>query len=261
MKYNECHGHIAFGDKTLEEKLTILKKAGVTYWRDGGDPEGIGARHKWEIIDFGIKFVTPVYAIYKEGLYGKYLGQPYEDMTGYKLALRVAKYGGADYIKLILSGIASFKEPGKIIGGCVPEDEIREMVKIAHAEGMPVMAHCNGAQTIKIALDAGIDSLEHGIFIDDEGIEMLSKSDCVWVPTITAIASEEVQAAHRLSVEKANGQGAKIACGSDSGASGCELGKSTKNEYKALSDCGLEDAQITRADEIIKSKFSKYKNF
>ena len=64
-------------------------------------------------------------------------------------------------------------------------------------------------------------------------------------------------AKHRLSVEKANDKGAKIACGSDSGASGCELGKSTRNEYKALADCGLEDVQITRADELIKTKFSK----
>ena len=257
MKYNECHGHIVFGEGTAEEKFAALKKAGVVYYRDGGDPAGEGAKLKAQAAGFGIKFVTPVYAIYKEGLYGKYLGQPWEDMTAFRLCLRVAKLGGADFAKLVLSGIASFKEPGKLSCEGVPEAEIREMVKICHGEGFAVMAHCNGADTIKYAIDAGVDSLEHGIFIDDEGISMLAESDCIWVPTITAVTHEGLQAAHRAAVIKASAAGAKIACGSDSGASGGLHGPSTKAEYKALLECGLEDAAITRADEIIKGRFRK----
>lgn len=256
MRYNECHGHIALGEGTIEEKLTKLKKADVVYFRDGGDPGALGAKAKAIARDYGIKFVSPVYAIYKEGLYGKYLGQPYEDMTAFRLAVRVADMAGADYIKLILSGIASFKEPGKLSCEAVPEEEIREMVRICHGEGFSVMAHCNGTETIKLALDAGIDSLEHGIFIDDEGIEMLSKSDAVWVPTLTAIRNDEIYSLHKKSIERAAALGARIACGSDSGASGCEFGKSTKDEYRVLSECGLEDAAITMAEEYLKGKFS-----
>lgn len=255
MRYNECHGHIAFGEGTIEEKIAALKKAGVVYFRDGGDSEGLGAKCKMQMADKGIKFVTPVYAIYKEGLYGRYLGQPWEDMASFRLCLRVAKFAGADFAKLVFSGIASFKEPGKLSCPGVPEEEINEIVRICHGEGLAVMAHCNGADTVKYAIAAGVDSIEHGIFIDDEGIEMLSKTESVWVPTITAISHEGLQADHRKAVEKAAAKGVKIACGSDSGAAGGLHGASTKAEYKALLECGLEDAAITRADEIIKGKF------
>lgn len=257
MRYNECHGHIAFGDGSTEEKLRALKKANVVYFRDGGDPQGNGAKIKEAAAGFGVKFVTPVYAIYKEGLYGKILGQPFEDMKQFRLCIKVAKLAGADFAKLILSGIASFKEPGKLSCASVDEAEIREMVHICHSEGYAVMAHCNGAETIKIALDAGIDSLEHGIFIDSEGIEMLANSDTVWVPTITAVKNDVLQPAHRKAVTQAAAKGAKIACGSDSGASGSPHGKSAKEEYRALLECGLEDAQITKADELIKEKFRR----
>lgn len=257
MKYNECHGHIVFGEGTTEEKFKALKKAGVVYYRDGGDPAGTGAKCKAQAADLGIKFVTPVYAIYKEGLYGKYLGQPWEDITAFRLCLRVAKLAGADFAKLVLSGIASFKEPGKLSCEAVPEAEIRELVRICHGEGLAVMAHCNGAETIKFAIDAGVDSLEHGIFIDDEGIAMLAGSETVWVPTVTAVTHEALQAAHREAVAKASAAGVRIACGSDSGAAGGLHGPSTKAEYKALLECGLEDAAITKADEIIKSRFRR----
>jgi len=255
MKYNECHGHIAFGPGTDEEKMKALKKAGIVYYRDGGDAQGLGAKLKYEMKDYGVKFVTPVYAIYKEGLYGKILGQPFESIKDFRLALKVSKYAGADFAKLILSGIASFKEPGKLSCDGVCEEEIKEMVKICHGEGFAVMAHCNGAETIKYAIEAGVDSLEHGIFIDEEGIKMLSESETVWVPTITAITNDDIQRQHRLSVEKAVLTGVKVACGSDSGAGGSSHGNCTREEYKALLSCGAEDALITRSDEIIKTKF------
>jgi len=255
MKYYECHGHIALGEGTDEEKLKALKKAGVTYFRDGGDANCLGAKLKERARDCGIKFVTPVYAIYKEGLYGKYLGQPYEDINSFRICLRVAKLARADFAKLILSGIASFKEPGKLSCPSVPEDEMKEMVKICHNEGFSVMAHCNGADTIKQALNAGIDSLEHGIFIDDEGIEMLASSKTIWVPTITAITNVEIQAKHKESIKKAHEKGVLIASGSDSGCGGGFHGKPSILEYEALLDVGLSDAEITKANEEIKSRF------
>lgn len=257
MQYSECHGHIAFGENSIKEKILALKEAGILYFRDGGDAEGIGAKEKAQIKDSGIEFASPVFAIYKEGLYGSYLGRPYTDMKSFELLVKEAKLQGADFIKLIFSGIASFKEPGKIIGGCVPEDEIREMIKIAHSEGFSVMAHCNGVQTIKFAIDAGTDSLEHGIFIDDEGIDMLSKSDCIWVPTAAAITNDKLQLQHKSSIEKAHGLGVKIAGGSDSGAKGCEIGKNTQKEYEILLSCGITENEIESSNNLIKSRFVK----
>jgi len=255
MKYFECHGHIAMGQGTTEEKLKALKKADIVYFRDGGDANALGAKLKAKMSDIGVKFVTPVYAIFKEGLYGKYLGQPYEDISSFRLTLKVAKLAGADFAKLVLSGIASFKEPGKLSCDGVPEDEIKEMVRICHSEGLSVMAHCNGSDTIKYAIDAGVDSLEHGIFIDDEGLNMLSKSETIWVPTITAITNEAIQAGHKAAVAKGAALGVKIASGSDSGAGGGAHGKCAKDEYEALLSLGLSDAQLSKVNELVKTKF------
>jgi imidazolonepropionase-like amidohydrolase len=81
------------------------------------------------------------------------------------------KYG-VDVIKVMASGgVLSYGDsPG------APQfslEELRVLVEEAHAAGRKVAAHAHGAQGIKNALAAGVDSIEHGSFIDDEGIRML----------------------------------------------------------------------------------------
>lgn len=49
-------------------------------------------------------------------------------------------------------------------------DEIRELIHIAHEEGFSVMAHVNGAAPVLAAVEAGVDSVEHGNFLDEEAL-------------------------------------------------------------------------------------------
>jgi imidazolonepropionase-like amidohydrolase len=79
--------------------------------------------------------------------------------------------GGADVIKVIASGavLAYGGLPGE------PEmtpDEIAAVVKVAHAAGRKVAAHAHGARSIKEAILAGVDTIEHASLIDDEGIAL-----------------------------------------------------------------------------------------
>lgn len=55
-------------------------------------------------------------------------------------------------------------------------DEIRELIHIAHEEGFSVMAHVNGAAPVLAAVEAGVDSVEHGNFLDEETLQALSES-------------------------------------------------------------------------------------
>jgi len=79
--------------------------------------------------------------------------------------------GGADVLKLIASGaVLAF---GGVPGS--PEmtyEEIRAVVEVGHAAGLKVTAHAHGAQSIKDAIRAGADSIEHASLADDEAIEM-----------------------------------------------------------------------------------------
>ncbi|HSR52469.1 MAG TPA: amidohydrolase family protein [Acidobacteriota bacterium] len=79
--------------------------------------------------------------------------------------------GGADWIKVIASGavLAYGGVPGE------PEmtpEEIAAVVEVAHAAGLKVAAHAHGARSIKEAILAGADTIEHASLIDDEGIEL-----------------------------------------------------------------------------------------
>lgn len=84
--------------------------------------------------------------------------------------------GGADVLKVIASGavLAYGGVPGS------PEmtpEEIAAVVAVAHAAGVPVAAHCHGAQSIKDAILAGVDTIEHATYIDDEGIRLAIEHD------------------------------------------------------------------------------------
>lgn len=78
-----------------------------------------------------------------------------------ELVHQVIELGG-DFIKIMVSGLMEFDQVGVLSEDGLEESEIREMIQIAHEEGMAVMAHTNGVCNAKAALLAGVDSLEHG---------------------------------------------------------------------------------------------------
>ena len=91
--------------------------------------------------------------------------------VNFRLRAEAAVAGGADVLKMIASGaVLAF---GSIPGS--PEmtpDEIAQVVAVGHKAGIKVTAHAHGAQSIKDAILAGVDSIEHASLIDDEGIRL-----------------------------------------------------------------------------------------
>ena len=93
--------------------------------------------------------------------------------------------GGADFIKVIASGavLAYGGVPGE------PEmtpEEIGIVVEVAHAAGLKVAAHAHGTESIKDAIRAGADTVEHATYIDDEGIALAKQHDVALVMDIGA---------------------------------------------------------------------------
>ena len=93
----------------------------------------------------------------------------------------VVKYG-ADVIKFCASGGVFSKGDNPLLEQYSPA-EMQALVMEAHRLGRKVATHAHSALAIKDAVRAGVDSVEHGIFLDDEGIQLMKEHKTVLVPT------------------------------------------------------------------------------
>jgi len=93
---------------------------------------------------------------------------------------------GADWVKIATTGGVGTPIGGPLIRQFSPE-EVRIITETAHAAGKPVMSHAYGGEGVKICLDAGVDSIEHGAALDDNLIEQMVKQDTWLVPTFTVL--------------------------------------------------------------------------
>jgi imidazolonepropionase-like amidohydrolase len=149
------------------------------------------------------------------------------------MARRNIKYG-ADVIKFAATG-------GVFSGNDNPRlesyslEEMRAIVGTAHSLGRKVAVHAHGSTGIKDAIVAGADSIEHGSFIDDEGIRLLKEHGTYLVPTLyvsdwfpehaastgananTIRKAKEVMGVAHANLERALRQGVKVAFGTDAG--------------------------------------------
>ncbi len=258
----EYHGHIMMDGADFKEArlrhlngpdtdyirrtFRVIKDAGIVYFRDGGDALGVSARAKEIAPEYGIEYKTPLFAIHKKGHYGGIVGYGYSDLCEYRELVKRVKDGGGDFIKLIVSGIITFKEYGELSCPSLKAGEIEDLVNIAHDAGFPVMMHVNGDAAVRAAIRARADSIEHGAFMEEDTIEMLARSDSLWVPTAAAIGAfvgregidrdiaEMTFERHLTCIRAAAEKGAAIAPGSDSGAVGVPHGEGTLTEYRLL---------------------------
>ena len=193
--YYECHGHIMMdGEDYLQarsrhkngvnivrvrEEFKKLQSAGVGYFRDGGDALGVSEYARQIAAEYEIEYATPLFAIHRKGYYGGIVGHAYTDMEEYKTLVKKVRDGRGDFIKIMVSGIITFREYGELSCPHLPEEEIRTLIHIAHDAGYPVMIHINGDEALRAAIRAGADSIEHGAFMEEETIEMLAESETI----------------------------------------------------------------------------------
>ena len=168
------------------------------------------------------------------------------------------KYG-ADQIKLMATGgVMSFGDDPKYSE--LSFEEMKMAIDTAKSRGKITSAHAHGSDGIKIAVKAGITSIEHGMLIDDECIELMSRHDVYLIPTIIAaklIAGGEkynlpmwmVDKAKAvienvyLNLEKCRKAGVRIGFGSDAGTRFNYHGKQTA-EMEYMLDAGFSPAEI-----------------
>ena len=93
---------------------------------------------------------------------------------------------GADWIKIATTGGVGTPTGGPLLRQFSLE-EVQAIVDAAHAAGKPVMSHAYGGDGVKICLDAGVDSIEHGAALDDDLIDQMVRQNTWLVPTFTVL--------------------------------------------------------------------------
>ena len=262
----DCHTHVAFDGvdlvRDLEtpfsywfyvaiENLRRTLAIGITTVRDAsGADQGM----KQAVADgliAGPRLRIAVTAVSQTGGHGDgwmlsgrdiappaYPGKPSGIVDGpdeMRRKVREVVRAGADHIKVFTSGgVLSPRDDPR--HGHFRDDELAVLVAEASAAGVFVMSHAQGAPGIKAAVRAGIRSIEHGIFLDDEAIAMMLERGTWLVPTLmapqgvldaaaagAAIPAASVRKArevidiHRDAVRRAIAAGVKVAMGTDSG--------------------------------------------
>lgn len=100
-------------------------------------------------------------------------------------AVRARVREGVDLIKITATG-GVLSMTGTGVDQQFFEDELEAIVEAAHRMGRKVAAHAHGADGIKAALRAGVDSIEHGTYLDDEAIALFVETGAYLVPTVHA---------------------------------------------------------------------------
>ena len=176
-------------DAWIRQQLKTYQSLDFTYLRDGGDRWGAGKRARDFAPEYGIRYRTPLAPLCKRGHYGAFIGQSYENFREYRDLVKEHRKNGADFIKIMISGLMDFDHYGVLTEPGYPASEIRELIHIAHEEGFSVMAHCNGAATAIAAAEAGLDSVDHGAYLNREALHAMAENNVVWVPTLSTIGN------------------------------------------------------------------------
>ena len=265
-------------DASANARVTLM--AGITTVRDVGSSDFLDVGLRNAIRDHvvpGPRMLVCVHAIgatgghcdgedgYRAGLFG-HESRPMDGVINgpeqARFAVRFNHKYGADVIKVCATGgVLSLTDD--VDTPQLTQEELNAIVDEAHALRRKAAAHAHGAEGAKRAIRAGIDSIEHGTFLDDEALDMMKQRGTYLVPTlmapegiqeqidagtyipppILAKAKAAIAASHRT-FQKALAKGVKIGLGTD--AAVYAHGRNTE-EFHLMVDLGMKPIDALKA--------------
>ena len=258
-----------YARRTLMAGFTTVRDVGSADYMDVGLRNAIAAG-----LTVGPRMLVSVHALGARGGHCDNTGFPYQRFgpepgiadgiasgpDQFRDAVRFQVKYGADLIKVCATG--GVLSLGDDVGAPqVTQAEMDALVDEAHRLGRRTAAHAHGAEGAKVAIRAGIDSIEHGSFLDEEAVRLMHEKGTYLVPTLMAaeyaggrkatrkyppeIASKALQAldGRTSAFKRAVGAGVKIAFGTDSGVS--PHGRNAE-EFALLVEHGLSPAAALR---------------
>ncbi|MFG6623308.1 amidohydrolase family protein [Weissella confusa] len=242
--------------------------SGVTTIRDAGSTDNIDLKLATKIRQQRLQLPDIIgsgAALTMTGGHGSKIGMEVDGVDEVRKAARWNLKHGAQTIKLMATG-------GVSLDGEQPTDEqlsVEELtaaVLEAHHKGKPAMAHAQGTQGIKNAILAGVDSVEHAVYLDDETIQMLLDTNTAIVPTmaapwqmlqhkddIPAYMYDKASAlweAHQQSIRDAAAAGVNVVMGTDAGTSYNDFKSGPGVEIRLLASMGMTPEQVLLASTV-----------
>src|SRR5699024_2889263 len=221
------------GVKNLKKQL----KYGTTYFRDLGASNGVDIDLRNAVNEGlieGAEFKCAGSVVTMTGGHGWPIGREADGVDETRKAAREQLKKGSDLVKIMATGgvMTTGVEPGS---PQLSMEEMKAAVEEAHKAGKKTASHAQGTQGIKNAILAGIDSIEHGLILDEEAVDMMYENNTYLVPTLVApyvIVEKGVEAgikkdsyekavsimeSHIKSFKMSYEKGVKIAMGTDAG--------------------------------------------
>ncbi len=257
-----------FARRTLDAGFTTVRDLGSTQYLDVGLRNAIAAG-----VTPGPRLLVAVHGLGARGGHCDESGFPYllfgresgladgvaSGADGFRDAVRMQIKYGADVIKTCATGgVLSLSD--EVDTPQLTQDEMNALVDEAHRLRKRAAAHAHGAEGAKVAIRAGIDSIEHGSFLDDETLRMMKERGTYLVPTTMAartvgqkaknfppeiaVKAQAAAAGHAATLRKAVQMGIKIAFGTDSAVS--PHGQNAQ-EFGLLVDHGMSPAAALRS--------------
>ncbi len=279
----DCHVHLALSgganpsigkkqqthlyegaEPLLAKHIAASLKAGVFALRDGGDCHGHTLhfkRKRLEHLPFPLFVKVTGKAWHSPNRYGKFLGQT--PSRGESLAQAIGRQAAdCDHVKVVNSGLNSLKVFGKETPPQFSGQQLQLAFRVAKKKKYRIMVHANGKRAVKDSVHAGCDSIEHGFFMGNDNLDLMSQRRTHWVPTAMTMKALAGLTAHKPLEEKvalknfesqleqiSRGfkMGVPIALGTDSGSPGVHHGLAYKEEFKVFLQAGLSVPRAVEA--------------
>ena len=272
IRQKQLESTFSDAEHVISRHLRQLLCSGVLAVRDGGDYGAYALlyKKKWQDKKKSIlEIKTAGQAWHNHGRYGKFMGRtPSQDKTLADEIFYMDK--SIDHVKIINSGLNSLKEFGRETLPQFKPDDLKNAVNAASLSGFKVMVHANGRLPVKIAIEAGCASIEHGFFMGKKNLALMAEKKITWVPTACTMKayseylskdknnSDSIEAGiskqtledqlRQLSMAKA--LGVTVAVGTDSGSPGVHHGSSIIEELKLFMQAGFSLEETLKASVL-----------
>ncbi len=273
-----CHAHLTFdgtadfdAEARQSEAAATLKafrnaritaRSGVTTVRDLGANGAMVVELARQIERGGLegpRIIASARGITITGGHGMEVGRIADGADAVRAATREQVAVGAAVIKLFSTGGVLGEGAGPELAAYSP-DETRAAVEEAHRAGIRITTHAHGAEGMRIAAEAGVDSIEHATLLDQQTIRSIKEKNVALVPTFSALRriiengaalparvmerARLVAAKHQEGVRAAHKAGVRIATGTDAGT------PFNTHERFALELVYLTEAGLSRAEAL-----------
>jgi imidazolonepropionase-like amidohydrolase len=277
----DCHVHLAMdgtSQRTIDPVLAAVRavrgaldtvRSGVTTVRCVGTPGNVDLTIRDAIRDrviIGPRVVAAGSPIAMTGGHAHTMAIEVDGADAVTAAVRRQVKAGVDVIKLMVTG-------GVLTPGIRPgtpqltRDEIATAITIAHRAGRKVCGHAEGTDGVRDAIECGIDSVEHGLFEENDPLlERMKSQGTTLVPTLIAyqailegrdaLSAESVSNAelaisrNQVSFQRALKAGVVIAMGSDAGTPFNPHGANWR-ETELMVQLGMSEAQALQASTLV----------